>query len=163
VEEYAAVAHFYRLGVERNRPDPADVLPLLRKNHLRKDDDWSGIASELPLLATHWIESIPLPGPRLMVEEATHLTVTSHTLWPHLSRSLVSLMAYSTAHGRLVQLDALWWIHDSDQEFPQDLLPPITDHIHDITVIDPEEVLYPIVVQNRRLISPIEPSFPDIL
>ncbi len=163
VEEYATVAHFYRMGVQRHRADPACVLPLLRKNHLTRDDDWSAIAAELPLLTTHWLESIPLPGPRLMTEDATHLTITNHALWPHLSRSLVSLMAYSTAHGRLVQLDALWWIQDSDGDFPLDAMPSPPDHIQDIILIEPEEALYPIVVQNRRLISPIEPSFPELL
>ena len=98
-----------------------------------------------------------------MAQDATTLTITSHTLWPHLPHALVSLMAYSTDHGRLVQLDALWWIRDPDEDFSMEAMPLPPDYIEDIVLIEPDEALYPIVVQNRRLISPIEPSFPEIL
>lgn len=161
-EEYASIANFYDVVVAFHRAEPKLVTPLLSQHQLTSQDDWSPIASQLPRIENNWMESLPLVGPRLTPDKATQLTITTHAIWPQLAYPLVSLLAYTTSHGRLIQLDAFWWTDDIAEN--KELLPPIPpDYVEDVIFVDPEETLYPLVVQNHRLVSPIENSYPDLL
>ncbi|MCY0881868.1 MAG: hypothetical protein OWS74_07715 [Firmicutes bacterium] len=162
IYEYLAIARYYGHATQLHLADPKQAAHLFQQRHVSVKQDWSELAmdfSKVPLDGL--LETQPLEGPRTL-EASGQCIITLHTMntgsdiFP-----LVMLLSYMV-RGRLTGLDVYWMPYVPDEDSVQELPSfPALLRAGDYEVSFEEDVLYPLIIKNQRVLSPWDEHWPE--